>query len=93
MSKIVKVYREKKFNRTFAVYSNSFPTARGRNVATVSGFPNWAVYDEDNNFSADFESVHGGNTWQPWLAALREVSEWTDNEVVQTVPELGGTEQ
>ncbi len=93
MGKIVKVYREKKYNRTFGVYWNTFPTARGRNVATGTGFVNWAYYDEDNNFSADFESVHGENTWQAWLTELGEVIEWTDNEVLQTVPELGGTEQ
>lgn len=67
MSKIVKVYRE---DYTFGVYWNTFPIAQGRNVATVSGFPNWAVYDENNNFEADFESVHGEGTWQPWLAEL-----------------------
>jgi len=93
MAKIVKVYKEKKYNRTFGVYWNTFPTAKGRNVATGSGFPNWAIYDDDNTFPADFNSIHGEDSFQAWLTELREIIEWTDNEVVVDLPELGGVQE
>lgn len=91
MGKILKVNKEKYYNSTFNLFWNTFPTNRGRNVATVSGFPNWAVFDEDNNFGTDYESVHGDGSWQTWNNEFWEVNEWTDNEVLQLVPKLGGS--
>ena len=91
-TKIVEVFRSKGYNRFVSLYWNNFPTARGRNAATVSGVPNWAMYDEDGTFVADFESVHGEGTFEKWLEEWRDVTEWVDNEIRQTVPELGGTE-
>jgi hypothetical protein len=86
-AKIQKVYQAKKYERTFSLYWNRFPTARGRNIATVNGFKNWAMYDEDSNFSADFNEVHGEGSFAKWLDELRSVVEWTDNEIRQLITE------
>ena len=90
MNKIAEVYKAKKYNRTFSLYWNQFPTARGRNVATINGFENWAMFDENGNFGADFNAVHGEGTFSKWREKMWAVVEWTDNEVRQNMPKLSG---
>jgi len=89
---IVKVYKEKNYQNSVSLYWNRFPTAYGRNIATVSGFQKWAEFDEDSGFVSDFEEVHGEGSWAPWLEKLYELTEWTDNEVRQVIPALSGME-
>ncbi len=90
--KILQVYREKKYNRQSTLYWNTFSTAYGRNAATVTGIPNWGMFDQESAFSADFESVHGAGTWAKWIEEWQSISEWTDNEVRQAIPALSGIE-
>ena len=92
MSKIAEVYRTKKYDRTFTLYWNEFPTAYGRNAATINGFSNWSMFDKDGTFGDDFNSVHGEGAFAKWMDKLNSISEWTDNEVRQNVPALSGTE-
>ena len=89
---IVDVYRAKKYAQSIALYRNQFPTAYGRNAATITGFSKWSMYDEDGTWVADFESVHGEGSWSKWISEWREIIEWTDNEVRQNLPALSGTE-
>ena len=91
-NKIVDVYRAKKYPRTVTLYWNQFPTAYGRTAATVNGFANWAMYDEDGTFVADFNSVHGEGSFSKWLEEFRSLLDWTDNEVRQNMPALSGVE-
>jgi hypothetical protein len=92
MNMIAEVYRNKKYDRSFALYQSQFPTAYGRNAATVNGFSNWSMYDEDGTFVADFNSVHGDGSFTKWMDELNSISEWTDNEVRQDMPALSGAE-
>ena len=91
-NKIVDVYRTKKYDRSVSLYWNQFPTAYGRNAVTINGFNNWSMFDEDNDFVADFNSVHGEGTFAKWLEEWRSLIEWTDNEVRQNMPALSGTD-
>jgi len=91
-AKIVDVYKSKGFDRSVSLYWNSFPTAYGRNAATVSGIPSWAIYDEPGTFVADFESVHGEGTWEPWITEWRGLYDWMGNEIRETLPALSGAE-
>ena len=52
----------------WGVYWNEFRQGDlGRHVATVGFLKNWAEMDDDNNFKATFEKVHGKNKWQAFL--------------------------
>ncbi|MCH8233901.1 MAG: hypothetical protein IIB82_14840 [Bacteroidetes bacterium] len=90
--KILQVYREKGYNRPVSLYWNSFPTAHGRNAATVTGIPNWALFDQENTLVADFESINGEDSWAKWIEEWQSITEWIDNEVRQTIPALSGVE-
>lgn len=92
MNTIAEVYRNKKYDRTFTLYRSQFPTAYGRNAATVNGFTNWSMFDEDGTFIADFESINGTGSFAKWIDELNSISEWTDNEVRQSLPALSGVE-
>ena len=52
----------------WGVYWNEFRQGDlGRHVATVGFMKNWAEMDDDNNFKATFEKVHGKDKWQAFL--------------------------
>ena len=91
-NKIVEVYRAKTYKQTVTLYRNRFPTAYGRTGATVTGFSNWSMYDEDGTFVADFNSVHGEGSFAKWIEEFRTLLDWTDNEVRQNMPALSGVE-
>jgi hypothetical protein len=90
-SKLVEVFRAKKYNRQLSLYYNTFPTAYGRNMASVSSFDNWADLDKGLPVGQDFNATHGEGSWAKWQAKFSELTEWTDQEVRQNLPELSGT--
>ena len=73
---IVRVYKEKNYGRPIGLYWNQFPTSYGPNAATVTGVNNWASYDEDGTFAADFNSIFGAGAFGGWLAEWRDCYEW-----------------
>ena len=89
--KLIQVFREKKYDRQLSMYWNTFSTAYGRNMASVSSFNNWGDLDQGLPVGKDFNSIHGEGSWAKWLEKLRELTEWTDQEVRQVIPELSGT--
>jgi len=91
-SKLIQVFREKNYNRALSIYHNTFPTAHGRNIASVSSFNNWAELDEGIPIENDFNSIHGEGSWGKWLEGLRELTEWSDQEVRELMPGLSGTD-
>ncbi len=90
-AKIIQVFREKKYDRQLSIYYNTFPTAYGRNMASVSSFNKWGDLDQASPVGEDFNSIHGEGSWAKWLEKLIELTEWTDQEVRQVLPELSGT--
>ena len=91
-TKIIEVYSKKKYTRTSALYWNQFPTADRGNMASVSGFSKWAMFDEESTFSADFESINGTGSFAKWLTEWRSLLESTDQEVRANMPALSGVE-
>ena len=90
--KLVQVFREKKYNRQLSIFQNTFPTANGRNMASVSSFQNWGELDQGLPVAEDFESIHGEGSWDKWLVRLRELTEWSDQEVRELMPAMSGTQ-
>jgi len=88
--KIIQVFKDKKYDRGLSLYTNTFPTRNGRNMASVSGINNWAQLDEGLPIVTDFNEIHGEGSWAKWLDKLYELTEWTDQEVRQLIPTLSG---
>ncbi len=89
-AKIMQVFKEKKYDRALTIYSNVFPTAYGRNMASVSTFNKWADLDSGLPIGQDFNEIHGEGSWAKWLVTLQELTEWSDQEVRQNMPALSG---
>lgn len=52
----------------WGVYYNEFRQGDlGRHIASVGFYKNWTEFDNDRNFKATFEKVHGKEKWQAFL--------------------------
>ena len=91
-AQLVAVYKAKQYDRSFTLYWNPFPTAKGRTFATVNGFEKWAMFDKESTTAKDFNELHGADSFAKWLDELNSVIEWTDNEIRQFLPELAGAD-
>ena len=89
--KLVQVFKEKNYDRQLSIFRNTFPSASGRNMASVSSFQKWGELDEGLSVGKDFDSIHGEGSWDRWLVRLRDLTEWSDQEVRQLIPEMSGT--
>lgn len=92
LKKVVKVYSEKNYDRTLGTYWAEFDVEEDEDVAIVWGFDKWAQFDEDNEFMADFEEVHGEGSWFKFLEELRGTVKSKKDEVWELIPELSGDE-
>lgn len=92
LAKVVKVYKEKNYDWTFATYWAEFDVKPDEDVAIVWGFDKWAWFDKDSKFMADFEEVHGKGSWFKFLEELRGTVKGSKDEVWEIVPELSGGE-
>lgn len=78
---LVKVYTQKKLNRSISVHRNNFASQNDFDVAIVWGTDNWAQFDGPSSWVADYESVHGEGSWQKWIDGWVKLSKWVDQEV------------
>ena len=90
LEKVSKVYKEKEYDRFFEVFMPKFADSNGPDVLIASGFKNWASFDEDLKFKADYEEVHGEGSWAELMAEYRDVVEFSYDEIIIYVPELSG---
>ncbi|MDH3711534.1 MAG: hypothetical protein OER04_16705 [Cyclobacteriaceae bacterium] len=89
--KLVQVFNEKKYDRQLSIFQSTFPSATGRNMASVTSFDNWADLDKGLPVGKDFDSIHGEGSWAKWLQELQDLTEWSDQEVRELMPEMSGT--
>lgn len=90
LDQVIKVYQDKKYDRGISVYWPEFNIMSEQDVAIVWPFENYASFDEDNKFKADFQEVHGEGSWQSFLDELRDVIDGRSDEVWELIPELSG---
>ena len=90
LEKVAKVYKEKEYDHFFEVFRPQFADSNGPDVLIASGFKNWAYFDEDKKFKADFEDVHGEGSWTRLMEEYRDVVEFSYDEIIMYVPELSG---
>jgi len=81
VEKILKVYQEKKYDYDFTVYWNRFDNREGRDVVIENSFDNWAFFDKDRKFKADFEEVHGEGSWWRLIEEYRDIVEGSYDEL------------
>jgi len=87
ISLINKVYTEKKIGHSRAVFNNVVKD-QNRDVAVVFQYENYAYLDESQNIGKLFEEVHGDNSWNKFMEAMRDIVESTSDELLEVIPEM-----
>jgi hypothetical protein len=89
MKKVVEVYTAKNYPAAFRTYWR-WGASRESDAITEMNIPNWASLDRDVKFAADFDSVHGENSYQRLLEemAIAVDREKTYDELVKYNTEL-----
>jgi len=90
LDRVLKVYKEKDYERSFSTYWPQFSTNTEEDVAIVSGFDKWARFDEDRTFKKDFIEVHGEGSWMNFIKDLDSVVNGSKDEVWVLLKELSG---
>jgi hypothetical protein len=90
LARIVEVYKAREYPNSMTIYWNQFNTGNGREVVAVQGFNKYSEYDREDNWVADFESIHGEGSWSEFLDALTKCTDGMSEELREIVPELGG---
>ena len=90
LEKVAKVHKEKEYKKFFQVYTPQFADSDGPNFLIASGFANWAEFDKDRTFKADFEEIHGEGSWTKLMEEYKDVVEGSFDEIIMYVPELSG---
>ncbi len=91
LTKIVEVFRSKKYDHSWHVYWNYFQTGNGRDIAGVFGFDTWAFYDEDPVFIKDFEEIHGEGSWEETYDNMTDITVSMTEELRELITELSGS--
>ena len=89
LKKVAENFSKHSYPRSWHIYRNQFNTGNGRDVAAVSGFTNWADFDEESNWVKDFEELHGEGSWTKAVELMEKITKMTE-EVREGRPELGG---
>ena len=89
MDKIHAAVKSMDSEDSWAVYDNMFRQgSMGRHIAVVSGMNSWADLDEDWNFRAAYEEVHGANSWDGFIRESNEIWEDSYDEIWVLSPEM-----
>ena len=62
-------------------YVNEFTTGNGRDVASVSNMANWASFDSDDTWVADYEKLYGKGSWKTAMATIVDSTDAYSEEV------------
>lgn len=90
VERVLKVYKEKDYKRSFSTYWPQFSTSSEEDVAIVSGFDKWASFDDDRTFKKDFIEVHGEGSWINFIKDLDSVINGSIDEVWVLLEDLSG---
>ncbi len=91
LKKLSATIKEMNLPYSWAVYDNMFRQGnKGRHIAFVSPFKNWAELDKDEDFTGAYEKLYGKNTIDAFDREMSEVFSDSWDEIWITIPELGG---
>jgi hypothetical protein len=80
MKKIANVWKTNNYKESWSIYVNSFDAGKGRNIAAINGFPNWAFLQSDT-WIADYEKIYGKDSWKAAMATFDECIDKYQEEV------------
>ncbi|MBU1008968.1 MAG: hypothetical protein KKD74_02420 [Bacteroidetes bacterium] len=72
LMKVTKVFKDNSYKESWSVYINQFSTNSGRDIAAVSNMKNWATFDQDDTFVADYEKIYGKDSWKAAMAVFND---------------------
>ncbi|EAR01686.1 hypothetical protein [Maribacter sp. HTCC2170] len=90
IKKVVKVYKEKKPDQLYGVYSNELQNMDGKDFGWVEFFDSSAWLGKEDSFPKDFEAVHGEGSFVQFLADLEATTNGEDSEVWVLRKDLSG---
>jgi len=88
MQKVAEVYKAEESEHSHSLYFPAFDMAHGRDAATVWGFDEYSVFDEDWKFKEMYEKEHGEGSWQLVLDEYRAVVENSVEEIWTIAPDM-----
>lgn len=81
LKNVVEVFKTNKYPDSWGIYVNQFETNNGRDVAAVSNIANWASFDTDDTWVADYEKLYGKGSWKTAMATLYDSTDKFSEEV------------
>ncbi|HEC43210.1 MAG TPA: hypothetical protein ENI20_10315 [Bacteroides sp.] len=76
------------YKYSWHLYRSQFNTGNGRQVASVSGFENWARFDEEGTWVKDFNELHREGAWAEAMELNRKIVVQMTQEVREIQPDL-----
>jgi hypothetical protein len=92
LEKVAEVYKEKKYDHGFSVYTSAFDSGDGEDVVLEWQFGKWAWFDREEKFRKDYEEVHGEGTWWQFMEEYQDVVESSTDELAVLLKDLSGGE-
>ena len=81
VTKIIEVYKEKKYDYDLTVFWNQFDNTEGRDAVIQVSFKTWSFLDIDRKFKKDFEEVHGEGSWWKLIEEYRDIVDSSYDEL------------
>lgn len=81
LNNVVEVFKTNSYKESWGIYVNQFHTVDGRDVAAVSNMVNWASFDQEDTWVADYEKLYGKDSWKTAMNTLRESTSSFTEEV------------
>lgn len=81
LKNVVEVFKANKYPESWGIYVSQFYTEKGRDVAAVSNMANWASFDTDDTWVADYEKLYGKGSWKTAMATIFDSTDDYSEEV------------
>lgn len=81
MKNVVSVFKTNKYKDSWSIYVNQFSTGNGRDIAAVSNKANWASFDREGTFVADYEKLYGEGSWKKAMTTMQESTDSFEEEI------------
>lgn len=89
ISKLLEVYRQNNLDIGVYVFANQTAGEDGPDWGILWQHENWASMDQNNDFVAKFEALHGTGSWSEWFRDwTEETVEFKGTQLNALIPEL-----
>lgn len=81
LKNVATVCKENKYAESWVIYGSQFASGNGRDIAAVTGFKNWAYFDADDPWVADYEKMFGKDSWKKAMETFNEITAKYQEEI------------